>query len=98
MAAQEISRLWESELEEVGPGGRGVHGVPAEDGNILAMVHGAAIFALMDEAFQAAVHCHGTVAVALNMSLTFMPRPRWGASPPRPRGPRGRAPPPISSK
>jgi acyl-CoA thioesterase len=44
--------------------------------NILGMVHGSAVFALIDEAFQAAVNAHGTVAVALNMSLTFHRAPQ----------------------
>jgi acyl-CoA thioesterase len=42
------------------------------------MIHGTAVFALMDEAFQAAVNSHGTVAVALNMSLIFHQAPKFG--------------------
>ena len=49
-----------------------------EMANILGMVHGSAIFALIDEAFQAAVNGHGTVAVALNMNLTFHAAPKMG--------------------
>jgi acyl-CoA thioesterase len=46
--------------------------------NIMGMIHGTAVFALLDEAFQAAVNSHGTVAVALNMSLTFHQAPKLG--------------------
>jgi acyl-CoA thioesterase len=49
-----------------------------EMSNILGMVHGTALFALMDEVFQAAVNSHGTVAVALNLSLTFHQAPKFG--------------------
>ena len=79
VAAQEISRFWQLELEEVGPGrAQGEHGLPAEMANILGMVHGSAIFALIDEAFQAAVNGYGTVAVALNMNLTFHAAAKMG--------------------
>ncbi|MBM4287405.1 MAG: hotdog fold thioesterase [Deltaproteobacteria bacterium] len=47
--------------------------------NILGGIHGTAIFALIDEAFQAACNAHGTVAVALNMNLTFHQAPEVGA-------------------
>jgi acyl-CoA thioesterase len=46
--------------------------------NILGMVHGTAVFALIDEAFQSACNAHGTVAVALNMNLTFHAAPKMG--------------------
>ena len=79
VAAQEISRFWHLELEEVGPGRAKVSMVcRPEMANILGMVHGSAIFALIDEAFQAAVNGHGTVAVALNMNLTFHAAAKMG--------------------
>ena len=79
VAAQEISRFWELELEEVGPGRAKVSMVcRPKMANILGMVHGSAIFALVDEAFQAAVNGHGTVAVALNMNLTFHAAAKMG--------------------
>jgi len=40
--------------------------------NGLGTVHGGAIFTLADFAFAAACNSHGTVAVALNASITFM--------------------------
>ena len=77
--AQEISKFWKMELEEVGPGRATVSMTcRPEMANILGMVHGSAIFALVDEAFQAAVNGHGTVAVALNMNLTFHAAPKMG--------------------
>ena len=79
VAAQEISRFWQLELEEVGPGRARVSMVcRPKMANILGMVHGSAIFALVDEAFQAAVNGHGTVAVALNMNLTFHAAAKMG--------------------
>ncbi|MBW1979667.1 MAG: PaaI family thioesterase [Deltaproteobacteria bacterium] len=39
--------------------------------NIFQMTHGGAIFSLIDEAFQAACNSHGTVAVALNINVTY---------------------------
>jgi len=42
-----------------------------EDGNIFGMLHGGAIFSLIDEAFQLSCNSHGTVAVALNVTVTY---------------------------
>ena len=76
---QGIARHFGLELEEVAPGQArvGMTCTPAM-ANILGMVHGTALFALIDEAFQAAVNAHGTVAVALNMNLTFHRAPALG--------------------
>jgi acyl-CoA thioesterase len=79
VAAQGIARNLGLELEEAGPGYARVSMTCQEEmGNILGMVHGTAVFALMDEAFQVAVNAHGTVAVALQMSLTFHAAPTFG--------------------
>ena len=43
--------------------------------NIFGMAHGGAIFALIDEAFETAGNSHGTVAVALNMNITYISAP-----------------------
>lgn len=43
--------------------------------NILGTIHGGAIFSLVDEAFQVASNSHGTVAMALNMSISFLAAP-----------------------
>ena len=42
-------------------------------------VQGGAIFTLADFAFAAASNSHGTVAVAINVSITFMKAARTGA-------------------
>jgi acyl-CoA thioesterase len=47
--------------------------------NIFGMAHGGAIFGLIDEAFETAGNSHGTVAVALNMNVTYMAAPSPGA-------------------
>jgi acyl-CoA thioesterase len=79
VSAQGTARYWGLELAEVGPGQARVSMVcRPEMANILGMVHGSAVFALIDEAFQAAVNAHGTVAVALNMNLTFHAAPPMG--------------------
>ena len=40
------------------------------------LIHGGAIFALIDEAFAAAANSHGTMALALNMNVTFIKPPQ----------------------
>jgi acyl-CoA thioesterase len=46
--------------------------------NIFGCTHGAAIFSLMDAAFELSVNSHGTVAVALGVNVNYLnaPRPR----------------------
>ena len=39
--------------------------------NIFQMIHGGAIFTLIDEAFEISCNSHGTVAVALNVNITY---------------------------
>jgi len=39
--------------------------------NIFQMTHGGAIFTLIDEAFEISCNSHGTVAVALNVNITY---------------------------
>ncbi|GAB4345442.1 MAG: hydroxyphenylacetyl-CoA thioesterase PaaI [Candidatus Abyssubacteria bacterium] len=46
--------------------------------NIHKMAHGGAIFSLIDEAFETASNSHGTVAVALNMNITYFAAPEAG--------------------
>jgi acyl-CoA thioesterase len=43
--------------------------------NFLGLAHGGALFALIDEAFETASNSHGTVAVALNMNITYISSP-----------------------
>ncbi len=79
VAEQGISRHLGLELEDLSPGQARVGMTCRPDmANILGMVHGTAVFAMIDEAFQAACNSHGTVAVALNMNLTFHAAPKMG--------------------
>ena len=39
--------------------------------NLFGTVHGGAIFSLIDGAFEAASNSHGTVAVAVNLNVTY---------------------------
>jgi len=47
--------------------------------NIFGSLHGGALFALVDEAFQLACNTHGVLSVALNVSITYMAAPSPGA-------------------
>jgi len=47
--------------------------------NIFGMAHGGALFALMDAAFETACNSHGTVAVALNVNVTYVASPGPGS-------------------
>ena len=46
--------------------------------NIYGRAHGGAIYALIDEAFETASQTHGTVAVALNVNVTYLATPENG--------------------
>jgi acyl-CoA thioesterase len=47
--------------------------------NIFGQAHGGALFALIDEAFETASNSHGTVAVALNLNVTYVSSPASGS-------------------
>ncbi len=47
--------------------------------NIFSLAHGGALFALIDEAFETASNSHGTVAVALNVNITYVSTPAPGS-------------------
>ena len=51
---------------------------PSTMNNIYGRAHGGAIFGLIDEAFEAAGQTEGTVAVALNVSVTYVSSPKAG--------------------
>ncbi|UCD91186.1 MAG: PaaI family thioesterase [Desulfobacterales bacterium] len=51
---------------------------PSTMDNIYDRAHGGAIFGLIDEAFEAACQTHGTVAVALNVNVTYVSSPEAG--------------------
>jgi len=46
--------------------------------NVFGMAHGGAIFSLIDEAFGAAANSYGTVALALNVDVTYVCSPLPG--------------------
>ena len=47
--------------------------------NIYQRAHGGAIFGLIDEAFETSCQTHGTVAVALNVNVTYVSSPEVGS-------------------
>jgi acyl-CoA thioesterase len=51
---------------------------PSAMDNIYDRAHGGAIFGLIDEAFEAACQTHGTIAVALNVNVTYVSSPEAG--------------------
>ncbi|MGD2124951.1 MAG: hotdog fold thioesterase [Desulfobacteraceae bacterium] len=59
-------------LLKVAPGYAMVEMTPQDDAmNIFGTTHGGAIFSLIDEAFEVSCNAHGTVAVALSMTITY---------------------------
>ena len=50
--------------------------LPQAHDNIYEKAHGGALFALIDEAFETAGQTDGTVAVALNVSVSFVSSPK----------------------
>jgi len=51
---------------------------PEKMNNIYDRAHGGALFALIDEAFETAGQTDGTVAVALNVNVTYVSSPQPG--------------------
>jgi len=51
---------------------------PDRMNNIYGRAHGGAIYALIDEAFETASQTHGTIAVALNVNVTYLATPENG--------------------
>ena len=51
---------------------------PEEMDNIYQRAHGGAVFALIDEAFETACQTDGTIAVALNVNVTYIASPDPG--------------------
>ena len=46
--------------------------------NIFGMAHGGAIFALIDTAFETSCNSHGSMAVALNVTVNYLAAPAEG--------------------
>jgi acyl-CoA thioesterase len=75
-----FARLLGLEIKDISPGHSIVEMVfRPEMENIHSMAHGGAIFALIDEAFETASNSHGTVALALNMNITYISSPPVGS-------------------
>ena len=74
--AEPFAGLLRMEAVEVGPGNARVRmRVRPELANLFGSTHGGALFSLIDEAFQLACNSHGTLAVALNVSVTYVSPP-----------------------
>ena len=52
---------------------------PSRMNNLYKRAHGGALYALIDEAFETASNSHGTMAVALNMTVTYLAAPSPGS-------------------
>ncbi len=76
-----FARLLGLEAVEIGDGRAVIrmHSRP-EMGNIFGAIHGGALFSLMDEAFQLACNSHGILAVALNVSISYVAAPHNGTT------------------
>jgi acyl-CoA thioesterase len=75
-----FAKLLGLELKDISPGHSIVEMVfRPEMENIHSMAHGGAIFALIDEAFETASNSHGTVALALNINITYISSPPVGS-------------------
>ena len=51
---------------------------PSRQNNIYGRAHGGAVFGLIDEAFETAGQTDGTVAVAMNVNVTYIVSPEPG--------------------
>ncbi len=76
-----FAKLLGLEAVEVSPGRAVVRMRARSDmGNIFGAIHGGALFSLIDEAFQLACNTHGILAVALNVSITYVAAPQQGST------------------
>jgi len=75
------ARVLNMELVELGKGYSAVEMTydPETMNNIYNRAHGGAIYALIDEAFETAGQTDGTIAVALNINVTYVSSPEAGA-------------------
>jgi acyl-CoA thioesterase len=53
--------------------------IPEKMDNIYQRAHGGAVFALIDEAFETVCQSDGTIAVALNVNVTYVGSPDPGS-------------------
>ena len=75
-----FARAMGLKLVELADGYSMVHMIyePEKMNNIYARAHGGAIYALIDEAFETAGQSDGTIAVALNVNVTYVSSPDPG--------------------
>jgi len=75
-----FARALNVELVELEKGHSVVHMTyePEKMNNIYDRAHGGALYALIDEAFETAGQTDGTVAVALNVNVTYVSSPQPG--------------------
>ena len=75
-----FARDMQMELVELEDGHSIVHMnyEPEKMDNMYGRAHGGATFALIDEAFETAAQTHGTIAVALNVNVTYVSSPQPG--------------------
>lgn len=79
ISEEPYAQIFQFKLEELKPGYAVVKmEINKRYLNSLGIIHGGAIFSLMDEAFQAASNSHGTIAVALSLSVTYFKAPKPG--------------------
>lgn len=70
---QPFARRLEMRLVELDEGYAKVEMRPSEENkNFFGTVHGGAIFSLIDQAFGAAANSHGTVAVAISVTVNYL--------------------------
>ncbi len=76
-----LAKLLNIQTIQVGEGSATTRMVVAsEHCNIYGVTHGGVLFSLIDEAFQLACNSHGSIAVALNVSITYVAPPDLGAT------------------
>ena len=75
-----FAQALEMELVELEDGNSVVKMVydPDKMDNIYSRAHGGAVFGLIDEAFETAGQTGGTIAVALNVNITYIASPQPG--------------------
>jgi acyl-CoA thioesterase len=76
-----FARTWNIRLLELEEGHSVVEMTyePDRMDNIYARTHGGAVYGLIDEAFEPAGQTDGTIAVALNVNVTYVTSPEPGA-------------------
>jgi len=78
-AQEPYAQIFGIEIEEL-EAGHAVLKMRTRDemNNLFGTVHGAAIYSLLDAAFELTVNSHGTVAVALGVSVNYLSPARSG--------------------